>query len=143
MHHGNLLASRLKRFLLGFLLLELLCPNAFEVDGVQQIADSIRVELRLTEHLFYHLLRMVAGPLVDNVHCLTISEVARLRLGIVEIVGLLNKDGVQRVVFVHVDVVCYLHLRQLVQMGSFRQHLFAKGIYFISIVETQNLVDLL
>ena len=132
-----------KHFLLGFRLLELLCPNAFEVDGIQQIADCIRLELLFIEHLFYHLFRMVAGPLIDDVQRLTISEVARLRLGIVEIVGLLNKDGVQRIVFVHVDVVCYLHLRQLVQVGRLRQHLLAKGVHLVSVVEAQHLVDLL
>ena len=124
-----------KHFLLGFRLLELLCPRAFEVDGVQQIADSIRLELLFMKHLFYHFFRMVASPLIDDVQRLTISEVARLRLGIIVVVGLLDKDGVQRVVFVHVDVVCYLHLRQLVQVGSLRQHLLAKGVHLVSVVE--------
>ena len=94
---------------------ELLGPAALEVDGVEQIADQTGVERFFVEHFLDHFLRVVAGPLVDDVSRLAVEEVAGLRLSIVEELSLLHEVCLQLMAFVHIDVVGYHHLRQRVE----------------------------
>ena len=129
-HHRHLLicAVALEGLILRIFLVELFCPRAFEVDGIEQITDSIRVETILAENLIDHLLRMVAGPLVDHIHRLAIVEVARLRLSIVEGFGLIDKVGLQFVVLVHVDGVGNHHLRQFIESWGLSEHLTTESV---------------
>ena len=115
-----------KDFLLRILLVELVLPCTLEVDGVQQVAHVVRVERLLVEHLLNHLLRVVAGPLVDDVHRLPVVEVAPLRLGVVVGVGLLNERGLQLVWLVHIDGVGYRDLGRRVEQAAFGHHLAAE-----------------
>ena len=87
---------------------------------------------------------MVAGPLVDHVHRLTIMEIARLRLSIIEGIGLGDKVGFQLIALVHVDGISDHHLCQFVEIGCLGEHLATKIIDAISasIAKAQYLINL-
>ena len=149
MHHRHLeqilvRAGVLEVFHLGLLGIELLRPGSLEVDGVEQIADGSGRELVLAEHLLYHLLRVVAGPLVDGVEGLAVAEVAGFGRGQVVVVGLLHEVRVQRVILIQEDGVGNHHLRQLVEVGGLCEHLLAEGVDAVGscVAEAEGLVDL-
>ena len=134
MHHGYLCITvvSMEELILRVTLIELLRPGTFEVDSIEQIADSIRVELVSREHLGNHAFCMVAAPLVDDAERLAVVKIARLRCCIVEGLRLTDEVRLQLVVFIHVDGVGYHHLRQFVQFGSLCQHLLAEGVDAVS-----------
>ena len=142
MHHLHLLTA-LEGLRARHIGVELQCPGTLEIDGVEQVAHGIHVKLIRRQHLLDHPLRVVARPLVDDVHRLAVSEVARFGRGIVERVGFLLERLLQLVAAVHVDGVANHHLRFLVNLSALSQHLQTEVVNRVCIAESQNLVDLL
>ena len=71
-------------FIFCVIFVKLLCPHTLEVNGIKQITDRTRIEFILTQYFFNHALRMVAGPLVDDIKRLAISKTATFWLCIIE-----------------------------------------------------------
>ena len=131
MHHGDGDCA-VEELVLCLVLVELQGPESFEIDGIQQIAGSERIESLLIEDEWNHAHRVVAAPLVDGVHGLAIAKVACLGGRIIVVVGLLFKVG-QQVAFVQEDGIRNHHLGLLVESRQLGMHLFAKVIDFIGI----------
>ena len=91
MHHRRLLLLIVEQTTICRLGIELVCPFALEVEGVQKIAYGIGVELILLDGFFNHPLGVVAAPLVDDVAGLTVAEVAALGCCIVILTGRFHK----------------------------------------------------
>ena len=96
MHHGHFQASAkgLIPSLIGF---KGAAPDAFEIEGIQEIANGRWIIRQGIEHCGNHALRMVAGPLVDDVHRLAVVEVAILGLGVVVGIDLVDEAVLQAV----------------------------------------------
>ena len=74
--HHRLGIAAVERFLHGVVRVELMRPRTLEVNGVEQIADCLGIEGVCIEQVLNHAHRVVAGPLVDDVHRLAVGEVA-------------------------------------------------------------------
>ena len=105
-------------------------PFALKVNRIQQIADRKGVERLFIQHFLDHSLGMIAGPLVDHVHRLSVIEVAVLRLGVIEFVGLLDKTVLQPIAqtFVYEDGIGDKCLGLLVECISLCEHFFTEGV---------------
>ena len=65
---------------------------------------------------------MVIGPLVDDVHRLSVVEVARLRTGIIIVVGHLGEICLQLIGLVHEDGIGDHSLRLCVEVWTPEEH---------------------
>ena len=90
---------------------------------------------------------MVAGPLVDDVHRLSVGKVAILRFSIVIVVGLLREVILQTIAkaFVDKDGVGNERLRMTVECLSLLKHLVTELVDAIdtSLAKAQYLIDFL
>ena len=119
----------------GILLVEFISPRTLEVEGIQQIANSIYIERFFIEKHWYHTMCTIIGPSIDDTHCrLLLIEIERLRLCIVILVGLIYKTLLQYTVLttVHIDGIGNLCSSSVIQCGSLCQHFTAEGIDGIS-----------
>ena len=143
-HDGHLVATA--EHLVGRVrCLEGIRPCALEVERIQQIAHGFRLEVVLAEHFANHSLGVVAGPLVDDVPCQSVAEVARLGRGAVVLLSQLHEVRPQHVVLVQENIVGHVHARLPVELATLSHHLVAELVDGLcpGIAETQHLTDFL
>ena len=145
MHHRHLLLSKLFRLRLS--LVELQCPSTLEIQGVEQIAHRIGIELILFENLGDHPFGMVVCPLVDDIQRLSVTEVSTLWYCIIVLVCLLDERILQLIAFrrVEEDGIGNHHLGELIQYRCLREHLPTEVVDGVSprIAKAQYGIDLL
>ena len=147
-HHLGCLLAVIKLSVDGIFRVELSRPFALEIDGVEQIADVVGIEIRGIQHLVDHPLRVVAGPLVDNVERRWVGEVEGLG-GHIIVVGHRLAERLRHsdvaACRVHIDAVGYRHTCQLVELSRLREQLVAELIdgFGTGRPEAQYLVDFL
>ena len=147
-HHLGRLLAVIECRIDGLFRVELSRPFALEIDGVEQIADVIGIEFRGIEHLVDHPLRMVAGPLVDDVERSRVGEVEGLG-GHIIVVGHRLAERFRHpdvtACRVHIDAVGYRHACQFVELSRLREQLVAELVdgFGTGRAEPQHLVDFL